>query len=313
MHPQRVDHTLEPFRTTLPNQRIAALNEAREQTMFERYTEKARRMIFFARYEASQYGSPYIETEHLLLGLLREDRVLVTRFLGPTSIAAEIRTEIESQIGQRERISTSVEVPLTSECKKVLTLAAEEADRLGHRYVGTEHVLVAMLGVEGSLAAKLLRERGFKPETIRVQLAKAPGSVILKARAEPSTGAITTLESFLAGLKWLNSEDLISFFAKNAEFVDASGKRWNHEEIWKGFETLFAPYAKKNASYVVEATLAETGELFVASVLWKNALLASEQRVWVHRMSVVLLCGADDWKILLAQVTPVQFSQAAPR
>jgi len=274
--------------------------------MFERYTEKARRVIFFAHYEASQYGSPYIETEYLLLGLLREDPALQRRFLGPTTVAADIRTDIERQITRRERISTSVEMPLTNECKKVLTLAAEESDRLGHRYVGTEHILVGMLRVEGSLAARLLRQRGLKPEAIREQLAKAPGSVSLKAPAEPNRGAIATLDSFLAGLKWLNSEDLISFFAENAEFIDASGKRWNREGIWKGFETLFAPYAKKNASYVVEATLAETSELFVANVLWKNALLASEQRAWMHRMSVVLLPHDADWKILLAQVTPVQ-------
>jgi hypothetical protein len=93
-------------------------------------------VIFLARYEASQYGSPYIETEYLPLGLLREDRALLSRLAGPTSIPADIRTEIESQITQRERISTSVGVRLTNECKKVLTLAAEEADRLRHRHVG---------------------------------------------------------------------------------------------------------------------------------------------------------------------------------
>jgi len=130
----------------------------------------------------------------------------------------------------------------------------------------------------------------------------------VRASTEPSRGAIATLDSFLAGLKWLSSEELISFFAKNAEFIDASGKRWNREEIWKGFETLFAPYAKKNATHVVEATLADTRELFVANVLWKNALLASEQRAWMHRMSFVLLPEAGDWTILLAQVTPVQLS-----
>jgi hypothetical protein len=273
--------------------------------MFERYTEKARRVIFFARYEASQYGSPYIETEHLLLGLLREDRALAKWFPGESSVEPGIRTEIEGQITQRERISTAVEVPLTEECRKVLKLAGEEADRLGHRHVGTEHVLVALIRVEGSLAAKLLRKRGLKPEAIREQLAKTPGSVSVRASTEPSRGAIATLDSFLAGLKWLSSEELISFFAKNAEFIDASGKRWNREEIWKGFETLFAPYAKKNATHVVEGTLAETRELFVAVVLWKNALLASEQRAWMHRMSVVLLTGADAWEILLVQVTPI--------
>jgi hypothetical protein len=277
--------------------------------MFEHYTERARRVIFFGRYEASQYGGSYIETEYLLLGLLREDPALAKRFLGPTDVAADIRTDIERQIPQRERISTSVEVPLTAECKKALNLAAEESDRLAHRYIGTEHLLLGMLRVEGSLAAKILRGRGLKPEAIREQLASQPhvlvatGSVGLGASAEPSRAAINTLESFLAGLKWLKSDELIAFFAKDAEFIDASGKRWNREEIGKGFEALFAPYAKKNASYAVEATLAETSELLVASVLWKNALLVSEQRAWMHRMGIVLL----NCEILLAQVTPVQF------
>ncbi len=64
--------------------------------MFERYTEKARRVIFFARYEASQFGSPYIETEHLLLGLLREDKGLTNRFMRSHSAVESIRRQIES-------------------------------------------------------------------------------------------------------------------------------------------------------------------------------------------------------------------------
>lgn len=68
--------------------------------MFERYTEKARRVIFFARYEASQYGSPVIDTEHLLLGLLREDAALMHRYAGPIRSGAEIRAEIEGMIQQ---------------------------------------------------------------------------------------------------------------------------------------------------------------------------------------------------------------------
>ena len=83
--------------------------------MFERYTEKARRVIFFARYEASQYGSPYIETEHLLLGLMREDKALANRFLRQQGSIESIRKEIEGRTLLREKISTSVELPpLTS-------------------------------------------------------------------------------------------------------------------------------------------------------------------------------------------------------
>ena len=71
--------------------------------MFERYTEKARRVIFFARYEASQFGSPYIETEHLLLGLLREDKALANRFLRSHAAVESIRKQIEDADGRLPR------------------------------------------------------------------------------------------------------------------------------------------------------------------------------------------------------------------
>ncbi len=272
--------------------------------MFERYTEKARRVIFFAHYEASQYGSPYIETEHLLLGLLREDRALVKQFLGQSSAALEIRAEIEKHIPPRERISTSVEVPLTSDSKKILNFAAEEAERLAQHQVGTEHLLLGILRVEDSLAAQILRARGLKLATLREQLPKGTSPATVKA--QPDKPAFLGLNSFLAGLKWHKAEELLPFFAKNAQFVDINGKRWNREEIEKEFVTLFVPYAKKNATYAIEETLADTTELFVAIVLWKNAILASLERVWIHRMSVVLIPEGDDWEIVLVQVTPVQ-------
>src|SRR5216683_3086985 len=88
--------------------------------MFERYTEKARRVIFFARYEASQFGSPFIETEHLLLGLLREDKTLATRFLRSHAAVEWIRRQIEGHTTTREKGSTSVDLPLSDECKRVL-------------------------------------------------------------------------------------------------------------------------------------------------------------------------------------------------
>ena len=108
--------------------------------MFERYTEKARRVIFFARYEASQFGSPYIETEHLLLGLLREDKALANRFLRSHAAVESIRKQIEAHTTIREKVSTSVDLPLSHECKRVLAYGAEEAERLNHKHIGTEHL-----------------------------------------------------------------------------------------------------------------------------------------------------------------------------
>ncbi|MGH9682613.1 MAG: ATP-dependent Clp protease ATP-binding subunit [Candidatus Acidiferrales bacterium] len=146
--------------------------------MFERYTEKARRVIFFARYEASQYGSPYIETEHLLLGLLREDKALANRFLRSHGSIESIRKEIEARITVRERISTSVEVPLSQECKRILNFAAEEAERLGHKHVGTEHLLLGVLREEKSFGAEILLERGLRLSTVREELSRSAGEKV---------------------------------------------------------------------------------------------------------------------------------------
>src|SRR6476619_2973409 len=134
--------------------------------MFERYTEKARRVIFFARYEASQFGSPYIETEHLLLGLLREDKALTNRFLRSHASVESIRKQIEGHTTIREKLSTSVDLPLSNECKRVLAYAAEEAERLSHRHIGTEHLLVGLLREEKCFAAQILHERGLRLEAI---------------------------------------------------------------------------------------------------------------------------------------------------
>src|SRR6202140_4779469 len=95
-------------------------------SMFERYTEKARRVIFFARYEASQFGSAQIETEHLLLGVLREDKALANRFLRSAATVESIRQQIEELATRSGKVSTSVDLPLSHESKRVLAYAAEE-------------------------------------------------------------------------------------------------------------------------------------------------------------------------------------------
>src|SRR5687767_9670716 len=141
--------------------------------MFERYTEKARRVIFFARYEASQFGSPYIETEHLLLGLLREDKALANRFLRSNAAVESIRKQIEGHTTIREKVPTSVDLPLSHECKRVLAYAAEEAERLNHKHIGTEHLLLGLLREDKSFAAEILHERGLRLSQVREEIARS--------------------------------------------------------------------------------------------------------------------------------------------
>src|SRR5438046_10750170 len=127
----------------------------------------------------------------------------------------------------------------------------------------------------------------------------------MNVQTKSSKRAMDTLESFLAGLKSQKAEDLLIFFAENSRVVDVHGKGWNREEIGKEFEMVFAPYAKKNAAYMIEETLVDTGDVLVAVVLWKNALLASMERVWMHRMGVEMgregVLGGEEWVVLLAE------------
>ncbi len=139
--------------------------------MFERYTERARRVIFFARYEASQLGSRTIETEHLLLGLTRENSGLTGQLLLRAKVEPEeVRSEIEARTQVREKISTSVEIPLSVESKRVLAYAAEEAEKMFHKYIGTEHVLLGLLREKKSLASRILLEKGMRLTTAREDL-----------------------------------------------------------------------------------------------------------------------------------------------
>jgi len=141
--------------------------------MFERYTEKARRVIFFSRYEASQFGASQIEAEHILLGLIREDKQLTARFFNRAHNDAElVRKEIEGRAVVRDRISSQIDLPLSAEAKRVLAFAADESDKLGNRHIGTEHILLGLLREENSIAAEVLCERGLYLSGIRKDLSR---------------------------------------------------------------------------------------------------------------------------------------------
>jgi ATP-dependent Clp protease ATP-binding subunit ClpC len=157
--------------------------------MFERYTEKARRIIFFARYEASQFGSPYIETEHVLLGILREDKALTFRFF-KVGQPESIRKQIEERTVHREKIAFSVDLPLSNESKRVLAYTAEEAERLSDKHIGPEHLLLGLLREEKSFAAEILMGCGLGLAGVRGNLQKQkerdPGQPPQEAPAYPS-------------------------------------------------------------------------------------------------------------------------------
>jgi ATP-dependent Clp protease ATP-binding subunit ClpC len=136
--------------------------------MFEKFTEKAKRILFLARYEASQQGSKVIGTEHILLGLLKEGEETTRELFTRANVSMDLlQAELERRNPPREKLSTSVEIPFSEETKKALQFAEEEAERLMHPHIGTEHLLLGLLRLEDSVAGRMLAERGMRLFAVR--------------------------------------------------------------------------------------------------------------------------------------------------
>ena len=138
--------------------------------MFEKYNEKARRALFFARYEASKLGSRVIEAEHVLLGILREGEETVMKLFSRFELKPdEVRREIEGERVFVERVSSTADLPLSEETKKVLAYAAHEAEGMGHGAVGSEHLLIGILRVECP-AMRVLTQGGLDLYAVREEV-----------------------------------------------------------------------------------------------------------------------------------------------
>jgi ATP-dependent Clp protease ATP-binding subunit ClpC len=134
--------------------------------MFERYTERALRVLFFTRAAVSKRNSTAIQPEHLLLGLLREDDGLSGSILRPSKDAIE--NEISADVpAQGKPVAEDEEIPFSSAMKDILHAAQEEANQLHHEHIGDEHLLLGLLSQGTSLAASVLIANGFQLETMR--------------------------------------------------------------------------------------------------------------------------------------------------
>ncbi|MBP7146191.1 MAG: ATP-dependent Clp protease ATP-binding subunit [Acidobacteria bacterium] len=144
--------------------------------MIEQFTEKAKRVLFLARYEATQRGAPVIGTEHVLIGLLREDDPFVRELFHRSNISVDLlRTEMETRQGSMLPGSRGVDIPFAEDSKRVLECAQEEARGLMSPSVDVEHLLLGLIRVDDAPAGRILGERGMRLYTVRedvINLAK---------------------------------------------------------------------------------------------------------------------------------------------
>jgi ClpA/ClpB-like protein len=154
---------------------------------FERFTERAKKVLTFAQEEAERSQHSYIGTEHLLLGLFREREGLAAIVLDNLGVDIEmVRTTIEAVLGRNERIIIQQIIP-TSRVKKVIELSFNEARRLGHDYVGTEHLLLGLLLEGEGIAAHVLEDLGATLAKVRAEIERL---LVSTGAEEPGTGAL---------------------------------------------------------------------------------------------------------------------------
>ena len=146
--------------------------------MFERFTERARQVVVLAQEEARTLKHNYIGTEHILLGLLREEEGLAARVLESLDITVErVRAQVVRIVGSGEEV-TSGQIPFTPRAKKVLELALREALTLGHNHVGTEHLLLGMVRENEGVGVRILAELGADAERIRDEVIRSLSGTI---------------------------------------------------------------------------------------------------------------------------------------
>jgi ATP-dependent Clp protease ATP-binding subunit ClpC len=194
--------------------------------LFERYTEQARRVVFFARYEAAALASSSIDSEHLLLGLLREGKGDTGRILKRYGISHDsVRRQVEERRASGPLLSTSVDIPLAPEAKRALGFAQEEADRTGAAKIGTEHVLLGLLRETESPAAGILSAKGLRLAEVREELRLRSSPQGAPPRPQE---AFANLADCLSRLEQANASYRVSPFGGDAIRVEVTvpDQRW---------------------------------------------------------------------------------------
>ena len=189
--------------------------------MFERFTERARQVVVLAQDEARALKHNYIGTEHILLGLLREEEGLAARVLDSLDITVEdVRANVARIVGQGEEVTTG-QIPFTPRAKKVLELALREALSLGHNYIGTEHILLGLVRENEGVAARILLDFDADAEKIRneiIRMLSGPG------RRSQSGGAATGAGAGAGSPESKKSSKLLDQFGRNLTKLATEGK-----------------------------------------------------------------------------------------
>ncbi|MFH1269696.1 MAG: ATP-dependent Clp protease ATP-binding subunit [Candidatus Omnitrophota bacterium] len=176
--------------------------------MFNRFTERARKVIILAKEEARRFNHDYIGTEHILLGLVREGEGVAASVLQKMGVSLEkIRLEIEKLVQPGPTTQIIGDIPFTPRAKKALELAAEEARSLGHNYIGTEHLLLGLIREGEGMASQVLLNLGMDLNTVRAEVMELLGSALPNVGSTAAKTKTPALDAFGRNLTELAKEN----------------------------------------------------------------------------------------------------------
>src|SRR6202167_2614723 len=269
--------------------------------MFERYTQSARRVIFFARYEASQSGSGAIDTEHLLLGLFREDKRLARKVLHRPGAAESIR---------RERIPVSVEIPLSTQSRRVLQYASDSAEKLGHRQVDSVHLLLGILREQGCVAARILQKYCVAADVIELQSKELlerhdPGMTAGFVSPLPNSSVLElhpTVTELLEAWRARDVEKVSHLFEDEGQFWDSHGELWLGPQVKEAIGAYFATCGPGVEAAVVKNVLVLADDVAAVTMAWPSSNVPQELSPRGAHLVVAMRDGAGGWSVASAHL-----------
>jgi ATP-dependent Clp protease ATP-binding subunit ClpA len=208
----------------------------RRRLIFERFTERARQVVVLAQDSARQLSHNYIGTEHLLLGLLREEEGVGARVLRSLNVTfEEVWAQVARIIGQGDEVVTG-QIPFTPRAKKVLELSLREALALGHNHIGTEHILLGLVRENEGVAARILLDFDADAETLREEILRLVGAAGASGEAEYTPGAPPFAPEFLED--WRKLQDDKERAIDEQEFEEAARLQTRQSVLGRAAKSL---------------------------------------------------------------------------
>jgi hypothetical protein len=267
--------------------------------MFERYTEHARRAIYFAKYEAAHAGSRSIDPEHLALGLLWDSYPLVRYLNSSATTLPGLREKLGVRPNPRKPLSMKDQIPLSTRSKQIIRETALASDDLGQNHIGPEHLMLALLKIKKPLLDKIFPGGQADLDSLRNRIAKVPPPVTNAEANGNSVTVASVLESLTAGV----DDIFLPYLADELQFMGVNGNlHLGRNAFVKSKKDLLGPFSGKTVTFKVEAEEKKSSGIRICTLLWKEPNKVGKLDEDDLPMTALFSVGNDGFSLFLIDV-----------